>query len=424
MNQPDPQFRLVMRGYDPADVDRAISGLQQRASRGRGVGRRVRDPVAAGQRLGRRRPGPAEPPGYDHLGQRVGQILALADEEAKELRERAHAEVEDARKLAEQASVSVRDEADQYADQRRRDADSEAAQVVADAKRAADEERDAAERDAAALRQEGEAVFEQQRANAAKAAADFETTLAERRDRTTAEFQQQQAATQSQLDDMIQRVEETRLAAQREQEGAEAEARRVVLEAEERAANLVREARTTADRVRTESERELAAATQRRDSINAQLTNVRQMLATLTGSAAGFAVDPLPDEAPVPDAEDAAPEADEPAIEAEEVATDAEETGAVRRGRGAGGRGAQQVARFGAGSAFAEPSGPAQPADGLADLRPRLPQPGEVAAAARERRRRPAGSGSGGPASTRPVRRYVRRFADHPEPAVSRPRRT
>ena len=325
MNQPDPQFRLVMRGYDPADVDRAISGLQQRAT----------DAEASAAEFETRwqqasasaaEAGSAEPPGYDHLGQRIGQILALADEEARELRERAHAEAEDSRKLAEQASVSVRDEADQYADQRRRDADSEAAQVVADAKRAADEERDAAERDAAALRQEGEAVFEQQRANAAKAAADFETTLAERRDRTTAEFQQQQAATQSQLDDMIQRVEETRLAAQREQEGAEAEARRVVLEAEERAANLIREARTAADRVRTESERELAAATQRRDSINAQLTNVRQMLATLTGSAAGFAVDPLPDEAPVPDAEEAAPEADEPAIEAEEVATDAEET--------------------------------------------------------------------------------------------------
>ncbi|MDX6241463.1 MAG: hypothetical protein QOG10_6287, partial [Kribbellaceae bacterium] len=30
----------------------------------------------------------------------------------------------------------------------------------------------------------------------------------------------------------------------------------------------------------------LAAATQRRDSINAQLTNVRQMLATLSGSPA------------------------------------------------------------------------------------------------------------------------------------------
>jgi hypothetical protein len=37
-----------------------------------------------------------------------------------------------------------------------------------------------------------------------------------------------------------------------------------------------------------ESERELAALTHRRDSINAQLSNVREMLATLTGSAAAM----------------------------------------------------------------------------------------------------------------------------------------
>ncbi len=48
--------------------------------------------------------------------------------------------------------------------------------------------------------------------------------------------------------------------------------------------------------MRNDSDRELAAATQRRDSINSQLTNVRQMLATLSGSATGFIVDPIPDD--------------------------------------------------------------------------------------------------------------------------------
>ena len=133
------------------------------------------------------------------------------------------------------------------------------------------------------MRQEAEAIFEQQRADAAQAAADFETTLAERRERTAAEFRQQQAATQAQLDDLAQQVESARAAAQKEQESAEAQARRTLVEAEERAESIVREARAAADRVRSDSDRELAAATQRRDSINAQLTNVRQMLATLSG---------------------------------------------------------------------------------------------------------------------------------------------
>ncbi|MEO8889588.1 MAG: hypothetical protein ABI301_02055, partial [Jatrophihabitantaceae bacterium] len=46
----------------------------------------------------------------------------------------------------------------------------------------------------------------------------------------------------------------------------------------------VAEAISRADRIRAESDRELVAASQRRDSINAQLTNVRQMLATLSGT--------------------------------------------------------------------------------------------------------------------------------------------
>ncbi len=45
------------------------------------------------------------------------------------------------------------------------------------------------------------------------------------------------------------------------------------------------DANAKADRIRSESERELAALTNRRDSINAQLTNVREMLASLTGAA-------------------------------------------------------------------------------------------------------------------------------------------
>ena len=52
------------------------------------------------------------------------------------------------------------------------------------------------------------------------------------------------------------------------------------------------EAKSKAERIRGDSERELAAATQRRDSINAQLSNVRQMLTALGGVAAGNPVEP------------------------------------------------------------------------------------------------------------------------------------
>ncbi len=302
MTQPEHQFRVVMRGYEPAEVDRTVAELEARiATTEQGVAD-LRARLQAAEAKAEQGASTAQPATFEHLGARVGQILGLADAEANELRDQVRAEVETHRKESEQATLLIRDEADQYADQRRRDADAEATRIVTDAKRAADGERDAAERDAAARRQEAEAIHEQQRANAAKAASDFETTLAERRERTTAEFQEQQAATQSQLDAMAARVEEVKATAERQQAAAEAEARRIVEEAEGRAAELVREARASADRVRADSDRELAAASQRRDSINAQLSNVRQMLQTLSGSAAGFAVDPLP-EAAVAEAE-------------------------------------------------------------------------------------------------------------------------
>ena len=58
---------------------------------------------------------------------------------------------------------------------------------------------------------------------------------------------------------------------------------------EQKADKIVAEAVSRADRIREESERELAAHVQRRNAINAQLTNVRQMLATLSGTSADVA---------------------------------------------------------------------------------------------------------------------------------------
>ena len=81
---------------------------------------------------------------------------------------------------------------------------------------------------------------------------------------------------------------------------AEKEVRRTLSSANEEAESILRDARATAERIRLDSERELAAATQRRDSINAQLVNVRQMLATLSGGGSGLVDLPIdvPAEAP------------------------------------------------------------------------------------------------------------------------------
>ncbi len=313
---PDEMFTTVRRGYDPTEVERAlgqvqgeVADLRTRLEAAEAAAEQARGEASASREALVSREGQEpELPTYEHLGERVGQILSLAEAEASETRSRVGAEAEAFRKDVEAQVATLRADADRYAEETRRDAEAEGARIVADARKAADSERDAAERDASALRSEAEALYEDQRAKAAQAAADFETTLAERRQKSTSEFQAQQAAAQAELDAMTARNSDAMAALEHNRSEAEARVARMLTEAEERAASMVNEARATADRVRAESDRELAAASQRRDSINAQLSNVRQMLATLTGTVPGVIPvgEPAADEAPAPDEEVAA----------------------------------------------------------------------------------------------------------------------
>ena len=59
---------------------------------------------------------------------------------------------------------------------------------------------------------------------------------------------------------------------------------------------MVGEATAKASRQRSEVERDLANLVRRRDSVQAQLQNVREMLATMTGSVGSGDEDPDQDE--------------------------------------------------------------------------------------------------------------------------------
>lgn len=303
MTETGNQFRVVLRGYDPAQVDRRMSELGEAAGethvqveqltarvrqleqeRDRALERAASNTVVVEQ-------AEEKPADFTHLGERVGQILTLAEEEAEEIRSRASAELDAERQSISDNAARVRTEADRYATERRSEADTEAARLLEDARRAADERIDAADRDAAARLQEAEAVYEDQRARAAQAATDFETTLAARRTAAEQEFKQRMSDTERRLEEAEKFLGDARAEAEATGNDAAREARRIVSEAEQQASQIVSDAKSTAARVRSDSERELAAATQRRDSINAQLANVRQMLATLTGVAPSNVLD-------------------------------------------------------------------------------------------------------------------------------------
>lgn len=298
-----PTFRTVLRGYEPAQVDAELGTLQQALDAARAelgeltiqvkesrhahleAEARLNEATARAEEVARART-LASRPTFEDLGERVGQILTLAEEEALNLvrtaQEQAARLVEEATRQAEAAAT----EADRYAVDTRSAADADAEAKLAGAQRRSDELIDHADREASARRGEAEAVYESQQARAAQAAADFERTLAERRDAAAADF----AVAMSQREDQLTAAEENLRNAENEAQrvisdaGSQAEALRskAAREAEE----LVADARTQAERIRRDSERELAAVSQRRDSITAQLSNVRQMLATLGGGAA------------------------------------------------------------------------------------------------------------------------------------------
>lgn len=286
MSEANPLFRVVLRGYEPAQVDRRIEELSiavQEAARQRDD-LALRLEALEEERVRRADDVDQLPATFTHLGERVGQILALAEEEAAALRRLGTEEVANRQaQLAEQIG-EIKGEADRYAADRKADAETEAARILEDARRLADERVDSADRDAAARIQEAEAIYEEQRARSAKVAADFETTLATRRRAAEAELAAQLGEANSRLQEATRLVDLARADAERLQTESVQEARRLLDDAELQAATIVSDAKAVAARVRADSDRELAAATQRRDSINAQLANVRQMLSTLTGA--------------------------------------------------------------------------------------------------------------------------------------------
>jgi len=302
MTDSNAHFRSVLRGYDPAQVDQHVRELAEaaQAARQEAAERTVQVSKLEASHVQLRKEVDrhvqrarsleeeqmkASAPTYATLGDRIGSILTLADEEATELRAHAQADAANHHALADESAVATRQDADRYATEMRNAADTEAARFMEDAKRQADSVLDDADRQAMARCEEAEAVYERARAKSATAAVDFETTLAARRDSSALEFAAEVTAAEQQLVTVRLRAEQTQVESEQAQQEAASRSAQQLEQAMTHAHSLVAEAKTKAERIRGDSERELAAATQRRDSINAQLSNVRQMLAALGGVA-------------------------------------------------------------------------------------------------------------------------------------------
>ena len=351
MSDYNVSFRSAFRGYDPTQVDHHMNELAQAAaSTWQEATERTReinelktvnsklksDAQRHAQRARELEEAQREAaaPTYTGLGERIGSVLTLVDYEVNALRARAHADAVNSRALAEENALAIREEADAYARQTLSGVEDEVAQILEEARQEADNiledarqeaenlrdhargevenlrdeadrqarARQDADRQAMAQREEAEALYEQARARSAAAAVDFETTLAARREASALEFAAQVTAAEQQLAAVRLRSEQTRSDSERAQHDAATKIAQQLEQATARAQGLVAEAKTKAERIRGDSERELAAATQRRDSINAQLSSVRDELAAL-GAAR---INPMLVQEPAADRDEAA----------------------------------------------------------------------------------------------------------------------
>ena len=300
-----PTFRTILRGYDPEEVNAAFEELTKEleAARAESTGQ---DPDLSEMKatidqlqqeldemslytadLEERVSQAPRSTSFEDLGSRISQMLSLAQAESEDVRSSAKREADKLTAETQATAEQARTEAEAYASEVRSRADAESARINTQAQREAEEILDQADREALARREEAEAIYENQRARVAVAAADFEKTLAERRDEAAREFAAQMKA----QDEAMQRAEEALYAIQEEAERYKAEAHEqaeiTIRDASNQADDILKQAKASAERIRRESEREVQAASARRDAITLQLSNVRQMLATM-GVASGM----------------------------------------------------------------------------------------------------------------------------------------
>ncbi len=269
------QFRTVLRGFDPEQVKSAMDELQSSVVTARRVSAdrtieltRMQEQLATTQRdleAAKARlsdadshPTPTGAPTVTDVGARIGSILALANEEAEELRAAGR---DDARRRVEEADASVaavRADAERYAEQLRVSAHGDADHIIDEARHRAAEVVDAATREAQARQAEAQAIVDDHRAQADAVAA-FGGQLSKHTERL------QQASA---------RVEQLAL---------------------EEVALVERQAQESVDRIQRDTENQLAAVDARRQSITAQLSTVGALLQDLgrsVGSSTGDATPP------------------------------------------------------------------------------------------------------------------------------------
>jgi cell division septum initiation protein DivIVA len=177
----DDQFKVEMRGYNRREVDETVAALrlsvrsmedgkrdlEERLSQALDELERLRLELSAARSAGK--------PAHEEISERIGQILKLADDEAKSQRTRAEDEITKLRSDAQAETTKLRSDAKAETDRSRAEAHEQAERMLSAAQEQADSTVSVAKADAENTRKSAATDAQQVVADATKQA---ETALA------------------------------------------------------------------------------------------------------------------------------------------------------------------------------------------------------------------------------------------------------
>ena len=286
-----PNFRSVMRGYDPTEVDMKVEDLVGSANQMQAEIERLREQIADQQghivELETEQ-AQGNDPALSDIGERAQRMFAMLEDEVRQIRANAVTEAQRLHNDSRQDADLTRQEADAYSADIRTQAEQDATRVMTDAQASANDIVTAADQAAQARGAEAQAAYDQQRARIAAMISEFEQSLVERREQSEAEF----TARMKEQESAISAAEQQRAVIETDSEHyrhtKQAEADGILQDAQSEARKIVKQAEIAAEQTRREADRDLQATEARKDAIAAQMLALRQMLSgTLPGTVDG-----------------------------------------------------------------------------------------------------------------------------------------
>ncbi|MDH6136382.1 hypothetical protein P3T37_005807 [Kitasatospora sp. MAA4] len=324
---PSYGFTAARRGYAPEQVDHALLSLTaqrdeawQRLSM---LGAHIRAlEIQLAETVQSAADAPA--PDYAVLSEQALALMAMAENEAQAVRDKAERFAEDTRDTVYEAGQALGKAATEYAETTRTEADLAARRTDERTRAEAEKLRGEADRDSRALRDAATGEAAKIRVEAAEAGERAEVRLAELRREADERFAVEEAAAVAEEATFSVAAERRLREAEQYRESVLGLIKQTDTDAQAKADQLLDQARREVERINAEIARDRAEFEKRQETVQTHLDHIKGTLASLTGKAVGMIEPGIDGPVAAPAAE---PVAAEP-VAAEPVASEAD-TGEV-----------------------------------------------------------------------------------------------